>query len=150
MKLRELLQGCEYTPSLTLSPKGPACHPSGRGGQGWGDIDISGVAYDSRKVEEGYLFVAIIGERYDGHDFVEDVIKKGAVAIIVEKESPNLRISESLSPLYIRVKNSKKSLACIANNYYGMPSENLALIGITGTNGKTATTYLLKSIFESW
>ncbi len=145
MKLRELLQGCEYTPSLTLSPKGPTCSAtggSGRVGQGWGDIDISGVAYDSRKVEEGYLFVAITGERYDGHDFVEDVIKKGAVAIVGEKDSP--------IPLYIRVKNSKKSLACIANNYYGMPSENLALIGITGTNGKTATTYILKSIFESW
>jgi UDP-N-acetylmuramoyl-L-alanyl-D-glutamate--2,6-diaminopimelate ligase len=150
MKLRELLQGCEYTPSLTLSPKGPACHPSGSGGQGWGDIDISGVAYDSRKVKEGYLFVAITGERYDGHNFIEDVIKRGAVAIVAEKKSPSLRVSESPSPLYIRVKDSRKTLACIANNYYGMPSEALTLIGITGTNGKTTTTYILKSILESW
>jgi UDP-N-acetylmuramoyl-L-alanyl-D-glutamate--2,6-diaminopimelate ligase len=142
MKLRELLHGCEYTPSLTLSSKG--------GGQGWGDIDISGVAYDSRKVKEGYLFVAITGERYDGHNFIEDVIKRGAVAIVAEKKSPSLRVSESPSPLYIRVKDSRKTLACIANNYYGMPSEALTLIGITGTNGKTTTTYILKSILESW
>ena len=142
MKLRELLHGCEYTPSLTLSPKG--------GGQGWGDIDISGVAYDSRKVKEGYLFVAITGERYDGHNFIEDVIKRGAVAIVAEKKSPSLRVSESPGPLYIRVKDSRKTLACIANNYYGMPSEALTLIGITGTNGKTTTTYILKSILESW
>jgi UDP-N-acetylmuramoyl-L-alanyl-D-glutamate--2,6-diaminopimelate ligase len=133
MRFRELLHGCEYTPSLTLHPKG--------GGQGWGDIDISGVAYDSRKVEEGYLFVAITGERYDGHDFIKDAIKRGAVAIVGEKDSP--------IPLYIRVKNSRKALACIANNYYGMPSEALTLIGITGTNGKTTTTYILKSILES-
>ena len=134
MKLRELLHGCEYPPSLTLSPKG--------GGQGWGDIDISGVAYDSRKVKEGCLFVAITGERYDGHNFIEDVIKRGAVAVVGEKDSP--------TPLYIRVKDSRKTLACIANNYYGMPSEALTLIGITGTNGKTTTTYILKSILESW
>ncbi|MEW6162304.1 MAG: UDP-N-acetylmuramoyl-L-alanyl-D-glutamate--2,6-diaminopimelate ligase [Nitrospirota bacterium] len=147
MKLRELfqnvdiinvLQGCNYTPSLTLPPQG--------GGQGWGDRDISGVAYDSRKAKEGYLFVAIEGERYDGHDFIKDAVKKGAVAIVHEK--PVMR--DALSVTSIRVKDSRKALSCIAHNFYGMPSEGLILIGITGTNGKTTAAYILKSILESW
>ncbi|MEW6419957.1 MAG: Mur ligase domain-containing protein, partial [Nitrospirota bacterium] len=81
MKLREVLQGCDYinlpTPSFT------------KGGQRINDlsldVDITGVAYDSREVKEGYLFVAITGERYDGHDFIKDAIKKGAIAIVYEK-----------------------------------------------------------------
>ncbi len=161
MKLRRLLQGCNCTPSLTLPPRG--------GGQGWGDIDISGVAYDSRKVNEGYIFVAIAGEKYDGHDFIQDVIKKGAVAIVHEKEVnseiPSLNpplgkggyggVNSKLQtpnsePCFIRVKDSRRALACIANNFYEKPSESLTLIGITGTNGKTTTTYILRSIIESW
>jgi UDP-N-acetylmuramoyl-L-alanyl-D-glutamate--2,6-diaminopimelate ligase len=111
------------------------------------DIDISGIAYDSRKVKEGYLFVAIEGEKYDGHDFITEAIKKGAAAVVYEK---GIRERKSGGPLYIKVKDSRSSLACIAHNFYGAPSERLALIGITGTNGKTTTTYILKSILESW
>ncbi|OHE56397.1 MAG: UDP-N-acetylmuramoyl-L-alanyl-D-glutamate--2,6-diaminopimelate ligase [Thermodesulfovibrio sp. RBG_19FT_COMBO_42_12] len=159
MRLKEVMRGCDYTPSLTLPPRG--------GGLGEGDMDISGVAYDSRKVKENCLFVAITGERYDGHDFIKDVIEGGAAAIVYERNinetgkgrmgetgtySPVLRVSDSPSPLplYISVKNTRKALACIANNFYGRPSDRLTLIGITGTNGKTTTTYILKSILESW
>jgi len=127
MILKELLQGCDSV-NNSLSA----------------DRDVKGVAYDSRRVKEGYLFVAIKGERYDGHDFITEAIKKGAIAVIGERD---LRDIESA---YIRVKDSRRALACIAHNFYGMSSENLFLIGITGTNGKTTTTYILKSILESW
>ena len=152
MRLKEVMRGCDYTPSLTLPPRG--------GGLGEGDMDISGVAYDSRKVKENCLFVAITGERCDGHDFIKDVIEGGAAAIVYEhniadcgfrnselnSEIRNLQSAISLIP----VKNTRKALACIANNFYGRPSDRLTLIGITGTNGKTTTTYILKSILESW
>jgi len=143
MKLRELLRGCDYTPSLTLPPRGE--------GQRWEDMDISDVAYDSRKVKEGHLFVAIAGGKLDGHDFIKDAIKKGAVAIVHEHNNSEFRTQNSQSAIcFIPVRESRKTLACIANNYYGMPSESLTLAGITGTNGKTTTTYILKSILESW
>ena len=134
MRLGELLKGCDYiNKDLPL------------------DLNISGVAYDSRKVKEGYLFVAIKGERFDGHDFIEDIIKKGAEAVVHEHNNAPYRIRHPQSAIiFIRVKNSRKALACIANNFCGMPSDSLILIGITGTNGKTTTTYLLKSILESW
>jgi UDP-N-acetylmuramoyl-L-alanyl-D-glutamate--2,6-diaminopimelate ligase len=157
MKLREVLLGCDYTPSLTLPPRG--------GGQGEGDMDISGVAYDSRKAKESCLFVAITGERYDGHDFIKDVIERGTAAIVYEKEinPQSLVNSQQSNPphppftkggmgelCFIKVKNTRNALACIANNFYGRPSDRLTLIGITGTNGKTTTTYILKSILELW
>lgn len=143
MILRQLLQGCDYTPSLTRLPRG--------GGQGWGDMDISGVAYDSQNVREGYLFVAITGKKYDGHDFIRDAIKKGAVAVAYDKVMSIEQLTVSKKGVsYIKVENSRKALACIANNYYERPSERLVLIGITGTNGKTTTTYILKSILETW
>jgi UDP-N-acetylmuramoyl-L-alanyl-D-glutamate--2,6-diaminopimelate ligase len=126
MILKELLQGCDFENNFLPL-----------------DRDIAGVAYDSRKVKKDSLFVAIKGERYDGHDFILEAIKKGAIAVVGERDLKDVEI-------YIRVKDCRKALACIAHNFYGMPSENLVLIGITGTNGKTTTTYILKSILESW
>ncbi|MGQ9569373.1 MAG: UDP-N-acetylmuramoyl-L-alanyl-D-glutamate--2,6-diaminopimelate ligase [Thermodesulfovibrionales bacterium] len=110
------------------------------------DIDISGIAYDSRKVNRGDLFVAIKGEKHDGHDFIKEAISKGASVIIHER---NIR-KKNTGVLFIKVKDSREALACIAHNFYGSPSENLTLIGVTGTNGKTTTTYILKSILETW
>ena len=116
------------------------------------NMDIPGVAYDSRSVGKGYLFVAMKGERTDGHNFVTEAIKRGAVAVVSEREiiresSPKSDTPDTV-PLYIRSENSRKSLACIANNFYQRPSESLALVGVTGTNGKTTTTHILKSILE--
>jgi len=133
MKLRELLKDCEY--ALELNKDSLL------------DRDISGVAYDSRRVKEGSLFVAIKGERHDGHDFISDAIRNGAVAIVGEREVGE---RERERGLYLCVKNSRRALACISHNFYGMPSKGLSLIGVTGTNGKTTTTYILKSILESW
>ena len=102
------------------------------------------------RVREGYLFVAMKGEKYDGHDFIGDVIRKGAVAIVHERDPEEMTQSPHPSPLYVHVANSRKVLACIANNFYERPSECVTLTGITGTNGKTTTSYILKSILESW
>ena len=181
MKLREFLQGCNYILVTRSEPQTPNSSPPGspyssppgspstplwkRGAEGdfkggYGEIndlllntDISGLAYDSRKVEEGYLFVAIKGERYDGHDFIKDAIRKGAVALVYEHDNSELNsaIRNPQSAIsFIRVKDGRKALACLANNFYEMPSKNLTLIGVTGTNGKTTTTYILKSILEAW
>ncbi len=127
MTLKKLLQGCDFiNPSLSL------------------EREITHVAYDSRKVDKGCLFIAIKGEKFDGHDFISDAVRKGAIAVAGEKDINDMENT------YIRVKDSRKTLACIAHNFYGMPSEHLTLIGITGTNGKTTTTYILKSILECW
>jgi UDP-N-acetylmuramoyl-L-alanyl-D-glutamate--2,6-diaminopimelate ligase len=106
--------------------------------------DITSIAYDSRKVSEGCLFVAIKGETHDGHDFITDAVEKGAVAVVGERDS------KIMQNVYIQVENSRKALACITRNFYGMPSDHLTLIGVTGTNGKTTATYILKSILECW
>jgi UDP-N-acetylmuramoyl-L-alanyl-D-glutamate--2,6-diaminopimelate ligase len=127
MTLKELLQGCDVINAfLPLEKK------------------ITHIAYDSRKADDGCLFVAITGEKRDGHDFISEAVRKGATAVVGEKDM------EDLKSTYVRVKDSRKALACITHNFYGMPSEHLTLIGITGTNGKTTTTYILKSILECW
>lgn len=113
------------------------------------ELRVSGISYDSRKVEPGHLFVAMQGEKVDGHDFIEDAVKKGATAIIHEKEISDIGRFSPLVSL-IRVKDSRKSLAWAANVYYHAPSRAMTVIGITGTNGKTTTTYILKSILEAW
>lgn len=114
------------------------------------NTDITGVAYDSRNVKEGYLFVAMKGEKYDGHDFIGDVIRKGAAAIVHERDLEEMAESPRPSSLYVHVANSRRVLACIANNFYERPSQRVTLTGITGTNGKTTTSYILKSVLESW
>ncbi len=114
-------------------------------------IDISGVSYDSRTVREGHLFVALKGMKRDGHDFIEDAVHKGASAVVCEDdESGSVFAKKHQSGTAVLVKNSRKSLAHIAHNFYGHPSFSLVVIGITGTNGKTTTSYLLKSILECW
>ncbi|MEW6585250.1 MAG: UDP-N-acetylmuramoyl-L-alanyl-D-glutamate--2,6-diaminopimelate ligase [Nitrospirota bacterium] len=144
MMLKELLKDCPYV-STTAEEHGNTL---------W-QRDIKGIAYDSRRLEEGFLFVAVEGEKTDGHRFIHDAIEKGAAAVVHEKETakpethhPELKETSGIP--FIRVKNSRKTLACIANNFYERPSENMTLVGITGTNGKTTTSYLLRSILEDW
>lgn len=140
MMLKEILNGCDYTGSM--QDRGTVM-----------DTDISGIAYDSRNVKDGYLFVAIKGETVDGHDFIKAAIEKGAIAVVHEYGTGDsvMQNPDMHSALcFISVKDSKRALACISNNFYQRPSESLTLIGITGTNGKTTTTYILKSILESW
>lgn len=114
--------------------------------------DISGVVYDSRNVKSGFLFVAIRGENFDGHDFIEDAIKKGAVAIVYEAGVQNAGLEQlkynHQDITWIGVHDSRDALAAISNMFYDKPSQKITVIGITGTNGKTTTSYLIKSILE--
>jgi len=107
------------------------------------EIPIKGLTHDSRKVEEGFLFVAVPGTRQDGHRFIRGAIEQGARAALTENILEN-GIPASL----VRVADSRKALAEVSANFYDRPSEKLLLVGVTGTNGKTTTTLLLESILK--
>ena len=108
------------------------------------DTEISTLVYDSRKVEKGSVFVCISGSLRDAHEFIPDVIAKGAAAIIVEKD-----VATTEGVTYIKVDNTRLALACMSAAYFDYPAEKLKTIGITGTKGKTTTTYMVKSILDS-
>lgn len=127
MKLADLLKKLKYT-----CVKGTA------------DVDITTVAYDSRRVERGSLFICIKGAVADGHKFAEMAVNKGASALVVEDD---VTVPENVT--VIRVEDSRYALACISAEYFGNPADKLKVIGITGTKGKTTTTYLVKSILDS-
>ena len=107
------------------------------------NCEINTIIFDSRKVENGDLFVAIKGDAADGHKFIHSAIEKGASTIVLE-EKPD-EIVEGVN--YVFVDDSHKTLAILANNFYDQPSKDIKLIGITGTNGKTTTTTLLYHLF---
>src|SRR5690242_2619975 len=127
MRLRDVLAGC---PVL----------------QATGDlqVEIAGLAYDSRRVASGSLFVAIQGLRADGNRFVPQALANGAAGIV--STAPRL---EGVGAPWIQVSDDRTALAIVAANLYGRPTEKLYAIGVTGTNGKTTTTYLVESILKS-
>ena len=127
MKLISLLERLEYT-----------CI------QGSTDQEVKNVVYDSRKVEEGSLFICIRGAVVDGHKFVPDVIAKGAKVLVVEE-----KVEAPADVTVILVEDSRSAMAFISAAYFGYPAEKLKTIGITGTKGKTTTTYMVKSILEN-
>ncbi|SDO47853.1 UDP-N-acetylmuramoyl-L-alanyl-D-glutamate--2,6-diaminopimelate ligase [Alkalicoccus daliensis] len=108
-----------------------------------GDIPVHEVTDNSADVKEGYVFVAIGGYSSDGHDFIEASIQQGASLIIGEKDIDNLPVP------YIQVPNSRKVLGMLARKLYSEPAKEKLIIGITGTNGKTTTSYMLKHLLES-
>lgn len=107
------------------------------------DINVDNIVYDSRYARDSSVFVAIRGFTVDGHDFIEDVIKKGVKALVVEEEVSIEGVT------VVKVKNSRNTLAEMSVKFYDHPSTKLDLIGVTGTNAKTTTTYLMQAIFES-
>lgn len=109
-----------------------------------GDIEIEGVACDSRAVRRGHLFIAVAGTKLDGHRFVREAIERGAVAVVVEKD---VSLDDGIAK--ICVKDTRGALAKIADEFYGTPSEKIRCVGITGTNGKTTISYLIDSIISA-
>lgn len=127
MKLSQLLERMEYT-----------CV------QGSADIPISHLLYDSRNACPDGVFVCISGAVMDGHTFISDVVMKGVTAVIVEKD-----VKAPAHVTVIRVENTRVALAYMSAAYFGYPAEQLKTIGITGTKGKTTTTYMVRSILEN-
>ena len=126
MKLAELLEGI---PTYSLN--------------GHGELEVKGLGYDSRRIQPGDLFVAIKGHSQNGHDYLSDAIRNGAVALVAEE------FGESYSGVSkIRVHDSRDALAKLAARFYGNPYNEVDIIGITGTNGKTTTSYILESILS--
>ena len=131
MKLKEMLIGLEG-----LKVKGDL------------DIDIKGVESNSKNVEEGFLFVAIKGFKVDGHEFIDSAIENGATAIIIEEGCDLKQIKNLDNIVVVMAKDTREALAIVSSNFYGNPSRKFKLIGVTGTKGKTTTTFMIKEILE--
>jgi UDP-N-acetylmuramoyl-L-alanyl-D-glutamate--2,6-diaminopimelate ligase len=113
------------------------------GERGIGGVDVRGVAFDSRRVGPGFVFVAVPGGRADGHDFVAAAASLGVAAVIVERSIPDVAV------LQIVVDDARRALAATAAWWYGDPSLELGVIGVTGTDGKTTTSFLATAVLES-
>ncbi len=133
MRLSELLQALPDE----LAPRDAAAADVGD------DPKIRGLRYDSRRVSPGDLFVALRGASSDGHDYLDRAVALGAAALLVERMPPPAAAGGVPA---IRVPDSRRALAPLAVHFFGRPADELALIGVTGTNGKTSTTYLVESI----
>ncbi len=131
MKLKEMLIGLEG-----LKVKGDL------------DIEIKGIEDNSKNIEEENLFIAIKGFDVDGHKYIGDAIKQGAIAVMVEEgcDLKSLAIPEGIT--IVMAKNTREALAICSANFYGNPSKKFKLIGVTGTKGKTTTTFMIKEILE--
>jgi UDP-N-acetylmuramoyl-L-alanyl-D-glutamate--2,6-diaminopimelate ligase len=131
MKLRDLLDSLERAPVL------PGDLP---------DREVQAVAHDSRKVVPGTLFVAVRGFHADGHRFIPQAVRQGAIAVVAEEGGDT---GPSGGAPVIHVPDSRRALARLAANFYGYPSRRIRVVGITGTKGKTTTSYLVKSVIEA-
>lgn len=132
MIIRELLEGVQV---LGIS--------------GTDTLKVSGISYDSRRVEPGHLFVALRGEHADGHDYIEAAVRKGAIAVLHERDAAGVQAVSHLASC-IRVSDTRAALGSAARRWFHDPSDTMTVIGVTGTNGKTTTTYLLKAVLEAW
>ena len=131
MKLKDLLQGVE-----NFKFKGNL------------DIDIRNIESNSKKITPDSLFVAIKGFDFDGHKFVEEAISNGANAVMLDMNADlkGIKIPENVT--IVITDDTRKALAIVAANFYDNPSRKLKVIGVTGTKGKTTTTYMLKALLE--
>jgi len=111
-----------------------------------GDAEITGVCVDSRRVQRGDLFVALVGRQHDGHRFIADALQQGAAAVMAQQAAAQVA---SEFP-FVRVPDTREALWRIAQRLYGDPTQHMLTIGVTGTNGKTTTTHMLQKILAAW
>lgn len=107
------------------------------------EVEVTGIAHDSRRIKPGWVFVAVPGHQRDGVDFVQDAITRGAVAVVCEHA-----IKTQPPVIQFIVQDCRRALAALASAFYGKPSRKLQVVGITGTNGKTTTSYMIRSILR--
>lgn len=131
MELKQILQGIE-----SIKAKGEL------------DVDIKKLTNDSRKVETGSMFIAIKGFETDGHKFIKDVIEKKPKAIMVQEGTDLKELAKLEDITVLVVPDTRRALAICASNFYDNPSKKLKIIGVTGTKGKTTTTYMIKEMLE--
>ncbi|HEU4496324.1 MAG TPA: UDP-N-acetylmuramoyl-L-alanyl-D-glutamate--2,6-diaminopimelate ligase [Flavobacterium sp.] len=112
--------------------------------KGTTDVAIAGIAFDSRKIKENDAFIAVRGSVADGHGFIETAVRNGARAVVCD----TFPLDIVAGVTYVQVKDTSRALAFMASNFYGNPSENLQLVGVTGTNGKTTIASLLFQLFK--
>ena len=129
MRLDELLGG--PLPGLRERPSPEA-----------GAVQITALAYDSRAVGPGALFFCVSGFRTDGHDFAADAVRAGAAALVVERPL-GLGVPE------VQVESARRAMAPLAARFYGHPDRELRVVGVTGTNGKTTTAYLIRALLQA-
>lgn len=127
MKLREVFEGITEIESIRCIA----------------DREVKGITEDSRKVEAGFVFVCVKGERFDGHDMAVEALEKGAAAVVVEHA---LDLPAKFANQQVQTDNSRRCLARLCANWFGNPTRSLKLIGVTGTNGKTTTTKVIKQL----
>lgn len=125
MKLDELIEYLDYKDLINFK-----------------NIDITGISYNSKTTKKGDIFVCLVGEHTDGHEFAQNAIDNGAAALLVEKKVNGTKIPQ------VVVSSTRHKIADIADRFYSSPSKGINLIGITGTNGKTTVTHLIQKIFE--
>lgn len=114
--------------------------------QGSMDTEVRDIIYDSRKIAKDTMFVCMVGAVTDGHKYIPDAVEKGASVIIIEREEEAAQIPESITVL--KVASARKALALMSAALFGYPDRKLITIGLTGTKGKTTTTYMIKSVLE--
>jgi len=107
------------------------------------NLEIKGIAYDSRKVKPGYLFVCIEGFKTDGHNYINSALANGAVAVVVQRQVPGLE-----GVTWVQVPDTRRALAQLSARFYDYPANKLTMVGVTGTNGKTTVTHLIEAILK--
>lgn len=125
MKLDELIEYLDYKDLINFK-----------------NIDITGISYNSKTTKKGDIFICLVGEHTDGHEFAQNAIEAGAAALLVERKVEGTKIPQ------VVVASTRHKIADIADRFYSSPSKGINLIGITGTNGKTTVTHLIQKIFE--
>ena len=108
-------------------------------------FEIRGIEYDSRKIEKDFVFVAMTGSAVDGHNFIQNAVDNGAKMIICEKEVDVKQYTNTTEITFVLVEDIRKKLGIIASNYYDYPQNKIKIVGITGTNGKTTSSFILEN-----